>query len=107
MRAELRRLLPLVWRNHFHLGPGHDIAFEIARAYSRIEAYEEALRFYALSIDTCGDSAITRHNMALNLFWSARYAEALKCVDASIALDGAYEPPQVLRPKILDHLDEA
>jgi tetratricopeptide (TPR) repeat protein len=106
VRAEIRRILPLVWRNHFHLGPGHDVAFEIARAYSRIESYEEALRFYALSIDTCGDSAITRHNMALNLYWSERYAEALKCVDASIALDGSYEPPQILRPKILDHLGE-
>jgi len=107
VRAELRRLLPLVWRNHFHLGADHDLAFEIARAYSAIEAYEEALRFYALSIDTCGDSAITRHNMALNLYWSDRLSEALKCVEASIALDGSYEPPQVLRPKILDRLEGA
>jgi tetratricopeptide (TPR) repeat protein len=104
VRGEVRRMLPLVWRNHFHLGPGHDIAFEIARAYSRVEAYEEALRFYAISIEGCGDSPVTRHNIALNLYWAERYTDALRCCDQSIELDPGYEPPRKLRPDILEAL---
>jgi tetratricopeptide (TPR) repeat protein len=104
VRAEVRRILPLVWRNHFALGPRHDLAFEIARAYSRIEAYEEALRFYGLSIEACGESPVTRYNMALNLFWSRRYRDALRCVDHAIELDPDYAPPRQLRPQIVERL---
>ncbi len=53
-----------VWARYFSLGETDDLAFEIARVLYEIDDIQGALRYFARSIETCGDDPRTRANIA-------------------------------------------
>lgn len=100
LQRETRRALGRIWASYYHIGGTQDVPFEIARVWSRLGNYAEALAFYQRSLDLFGDSHVTHHNIGLCHHWSHRYPEALAEFDKALAMSPDYGPSRTWRLKV-------
>ena len=89
-----------IWNNYYHLDSVKDIAFELGRVMFGLHCWEEALEYYQLSVDVCGDHHIAQHNMGLCYSSLKKYKEAIACFTKSLELKPDYEKASVWIEKI-------
>lgn len=91
LKNDLCRGVPRVWENHYVLDLEKDIAFEIGRFYYGIKNYEQALHYYAISIEQVGKHHVTYHNQGLCYYSLNQFEVALDFFRKAYELDNTYE----------------
>jgi hypothetical protein len=118
-RQAIREAAHRVWERYLpYPGESDDLAFALGHLLGALRFFDDALRFYELSIELFGEDHATRYNMALIHHELRDLPAAEVHLAKSLALDPGYAPARGLRlrleedmgrptPGISDPQDEA
>jgi tetratricopeptide (TPR) repeat protein len=96
LRDELVAMANAVWDMYYPLGEERDLAFALASLMHEIECYPEAITYLQHSRRLYGDDAGTLYNIAMCFYSLGQLPQASQFVAATLDLDPAYEPAQVM-----------
>lgn len=105
LRADLCFGMPLIWKNFYMLDKDKDIAFEIGRFYYGIRDYENALKYYTISMDTVGPHHVTFHNMGLCQYSQGHLKQALIHFEKAVARSATYEKAKTWQERVARELE--
>lgn len=91
LKNDLCRGIPNIWNNYYTMDADKDIAFEIGRFYYGIRDYDNALKYYTLSITTIGEHHVTFHNQGLCYYSLNQLETALTFFRKAHSLNSEYE----------------
>ena len=106
LRNDLCRGIPRVWNNYYMMDMEKDIAFEIGRFYYGIRDYDNALRYYGISLETVGPHHVTFHNQGLCLYSLNNFDEAMIHFRKALALNADYEKARSWIEKVTKEIDD-
>src|SRR5262249_3502840 len=85
-------------------GDSDDLAFALGHLLGALRVFDDALRFYELSIEHFGDDHATRFNMAL-IYHELRDLPAAELqLTKSLSLDPGFSPARALRLRLEEDL---
>src|SRR5262245_12392827 len=97
-KAELRRVLALVWEGFYPLQK--DLAFELARISFAMSEGEDALRYCRESLRLFGESAQALVMQGYGLAMLGRAAEAVASAERALAVDPGFTPATELLDRL-------
>jgi hypothetical protein len=106
-RPDVHRALLSVWDGYFSIGEPDDLAFGIGAVLCSIGYHAEAMDFYDRSIDLLGPEPDVLFSRALCQFHLRKLEDALKGIDAALALDPGLSGARSLRVAISAELEAA
>ena len=95
-QRELYDVMVRCWDNFFPITDERDVPFAVARVLACINQFDQALSFYAKSIEIYGERALTHHNIGICLFNLGRIQEAREAFESALKLDRSYGPSKEL-----------
>lgn len=101
LRSDLCRNLPYIWANHFILDKDKDVAFEVGRLYYGLRMYEDAVRFYCISVASSGEHHVTFHNMGLCYYSLGQLEVAMENFNKALWLKNDYAKARAWQQKLI------
>ncbi len=99
-RREVLHATERVWESYFPIGEQEDLAFQIGALLYRMDAFRDALRYFARSRDSHGSDAGTLYNQAACHHALGELEAALTLVADALLLEPTLEPALELREQI-------
>ena len=91
LQRDTANMLEEVWERRYRVASSEDLAFQIARLYTRVGRYDDGLRFYRISLAEDGPHRAVYHNMGLCLERLNRLDEAVDVLQKSLEIDPDYK----------------
>jgi tetratricopeptide (TPR) repeat protein len=104
LRNDIVRGLPRVWANYYAMDSEKDIAFELGRFYYGIRDYENALKFYSISIGEIGPHHVTFHNQGLCFYSLGQLEASLTYFQKAKDFNSEYEKAKSWHTKVTKEL---
>lgn len=96
LRLDLLNSVKLLWDNYYHLDSngGADVAFELGRLCFGLQKYQEAIKYYSLSLELYEKHHITYYNIGLCHVEIRDYALAISFFKTCLSLSPEYVKAQ-------------
>jgi len=91
LRNDLSHVTSKLWDHYYHLDNDKDIAFELGRLCYGLSLYQDALKYYEISVSIFGEHHVTHHNSGLCHFSLFEFHKASYFFNRALTLNPEYE----------------
>lgn len=98
-RRELVRAVSRVWKNYFHIGETHDVAFDFATLLHLLGEQDAAIELFRASLELYGEDPRTHWNVAMCWFALGRPEDAARSLARAWEIHPGFMPEVGLMKK--------
>ncbi|MBD2153112.1 tetratricopeptide repeat protein [Leptolyngbya sp. FACHB-16] len=99
-RQELIHTIEQIWDTYYHIGETQDLAFNMGKLLSKIQAYNDAIFYFQQSLKLNGIQPAVLYHLGLCYFHLKKQNAALYCIHQALSIEPTFTDAQELLTEI-------